>query len=69
MNETRALAAIRTITEETGFPPDPDELAAALAATTKQVHSALLSAKRSGLIRYDEDGRLVAGLAPAGRFQ
>ncbi len=59
MTEARVMDAIRTIATETGYPPDADELAAALDVTTRQVHSALMGAKRRGAVRYDEAGRLV----------
>jgi DNA-directed RNA polymerase specialized sigma subunit len=53
------LDAIINISVETGYPPAAEELAAALDATTRQVHSALLAAKRRGAVRYDDDLRLV----------
>ena len=59
MNEARVLEAIRTITAETGYPPDADELAAALGVSTRQILSALMGAKRRGVVSYDEAGRLV----------
>lgn len=59
LRETTVMAAIRTIADETGSPPDVRELALALGATEKQVHSALRGAKQRGAVRYDEAERLV----------
>ena len=60
MNADRIIEAIRNITAETGYPPTAEELAYVLGITKKSVHSHLLGAKRSGLVRYDENECLVA---------
>jgi hypothetical protein len=58
--EKRVLDAIETITAETGYPPDAEELAAALGVSPRQIHSALMSAKRRGDVRYAADAGFVA---------
>jgi Sigma-70 region 3 len=53
ITEQRVLDALDTIFRETGYPPAAQELAAALGCSTKQVRSALASARE--LIRYPDD--------------
>ena len=60
MTEDRAIEAIRNITDETGYPPTPEELAYALGAPLRNVQSALGAAKKRGEVHYDENGCLVA---------
>lgn len=60
-SEQRLVAAIETITRETGYPPTPEELADAARTSIKSVHSTLMQAKRAGRVRYDEWGRFVLG--------
>lgn len=55
----RVLSAIGIITRETGYAPTPAEVAYALGCNVRQVHSALLPAKRAGRVRYGEGGTLV----------
>jgi DNA-directed RNA polymerase specialized sigma subunit len=57
VSEAEVLHAIESITDETGFPPDAEELAAALEVSTQQIHSALMQAKRRGDVRYDADSQ------------
>jgi DNA-binding IclR family transcriptional regulator len=61
VSQARLLEAIENITRETGFPPTAAELAEAVGASTRSVHSTLTPAKRAGLVRYDEEGRFVLG--------
>lgn len=57
--EARAVAAIRTIAAETGFPPTPTELAEVLGTSERSLQSALIRAKHDGRVGYDGDGCLV----------
>lgn len=63
--EARSLSAIRAITGETGYPPTPAELAAALGTTERSVQSSLIRAKTTGRVGYDEHGCLVVREAAA----
>lgn len=60
----RALEAIENITRETGFAPTPEELADALDLPLRALHSHLTPLKRAGVVRYDDDGRLVVVTRP-----
>ena len=55
----KAVDAIDTIMRETGYPPDPEELAEVLGVSVKSLQSTLTPAKRAGQIGYDEDGRFI----------
>lgn len=58
-SEYRTVEAIKTITEQTGYPPSPEELADVLGVPVRNIHSSLIWAKNAGVVGYDDDGNLV----------
>jgi SOS-response transcriptional repressor LexA len=60
-----AMAAIRQLMADRGYPPSLDELATTLGVTTKQARAVLVAVRRKGAISRHPAGRRVVIACPS----